>query len=99
MAENVLVSCKRKPGDPYDPHNRIQGLGGMHNGKRWYLTEDAIIAEILTPEATRRWNFYTSDGRNSAWVVVAYRNQRPYLKTEPDSDREDNLLSLDECPR
>jgi len=62
------------------------------------MSEDDIIAELKKPDPPRRWNFYTDDGRNRAVVIVASRNGREYLKTNPDSDREDNLLSLPECP-
>jgi hypothetical protein len=98
MPENVHVSCKRKP-DANNPHKRILGLGGIHAGNRWYMTEDDIIAELEKPESTRRWDFFTNDGKQSAWVIVATRSNRKYLKTQPDTDKEDNLLSLPECPQ
>ena len=59
MAENVQVSCIRKR-EHENPHERIQGLGGMHNGQRWYQLENDIIAELEKPPATRRWDYYTS---------------------------------------
>ncbi|MBO9658187.1 MAG: DUF3892 domain-containing protein [Chitinophagaceae bacterium] len=31
-------------------------------------------------------------------VIVKYREGRPYLTTEADGDKQDNLLSLPECP-
>lgn len=97
MAENVQVSCIRKRGSHYDPHERIEGLGGMHGGKRWYMEEDSIILEIEKPETTRRWNFYTSVNGHSSWVVVASHNNRKYLKTTPDKYPDNNLLHLDDC--
>ena len=98
MAENILVSCIRKRGNHLNPHERIEGLGGVHNGKRWYQTEEQIIAELETPEPTRRWNFYTSVDGKSAWVIVAVHNGRKYLKTTADGYEPNNLLSLPECP-
>jgi hypothetical protein len=97
MTENVQVSCIRKR-DHKNQHERIQGLGGVHNGKAWYQPEDDIIAEIEKSAATRRWNYYTSVDRKSAWIIVAVRDGRKYLKTEADSSSRDNLLSLDDCP-
>jgi hypothetical protein len=97
-AENVLVSCIRKRGNHYDPHARIEGLGGIHLGERWYLKEDDIIAELEKPTSTRRWNFYTSVNGKSAWVIVAAHNGRKYLKTTADDYPPNNLLSLPECP-
>jgi Protein of unknown function (DUF3892) len=99
MAENVEVSCIRKRGDHYNPHERIEALGGMHGGERWYLEEDAIIAELKKPDPPRKWNFYTSVNGHAAWVVVADHNGREYLKTEPDKYPANNLLHLPECPR
>jgi hypothetical protein len=98
MAENVQVSCIRKRGDHFNPHERIEGLGGVHGSKRWYMSENDIIAELEKPDATRRWNFYTSVNGKSAWVVVAVHERRKYLKTESDGYAPNNLLSLQECP-
>jgi hypothetical protein len=98
MADNVQVSCIVKRGDHYDPHERIQELGGMHNGKRWKMSEEDIIIELEKPDSTRRWNFYTSVNNNSVWVVVAVHNRRKYLKTQPDRHPENNLLHLADCP-
>jgi len=98
MAENIQVSCIRKRGDHYDPHERIEGLGGMHGGKPWYLPEDTIIAELEKPDLTRRWNFYVSVNGKTAWVLVASHNGRKYLKTTADGYAPNNLLSLPDCP-
>jgi hypothetical protein len=97
MAEDVQVSCIKKR-DRQNRHERIEGLGGVHGGKRWYMAEGDIIAELEAPQATRRWKFYTSVNGRSAWVVVAIHEGRKYLKTENDGYSPDNLLSLDECP-
>jgi hypothetical protein len=98
QAVSVQVSCIRKRGNHYDPHERIEGLGGVHSGKRWYMLEDAVIAELEKPTGRRRWDFYTSVGGRSAWVVVAVHNSRKYLKTTADGYSPNNLLSLPECP-
>jgi hypothetical protein len=98
MAENVQVTCIRKRGGHYNPHERIQGIGGVHRGQRWYMLEDKAIAELEKPQSMRSWNFYTSQNGHSAWVVVDVHNGRKYLKTEPDRYPENNLLNLPECP-
>ena len=98
MAENVQVSCIKKRGNHYDPHERIEGLGGMHGGKQWYMSENDMIAELEKPDSTRRFNFYTSVGGKSAWVIVASHNVRKYLKTTADGYAPNNLLALPECP-
>jgi hypothetical protein len=99
MADNVQVTCIRKRGDHHDPHERIEGLGGVHGGKAWYLPESDIIAELKKPELTRKWSFYVSLAGRSVWVVVASHNGRDYLKTQPDGYAPNNLLNLPECPR
>jgi hypothetical protein len=99
MAENIQITCIRKRGGHHDPHTRIEGLGGVHGGKRWYLPEDDIIAELKKPDSTRRWSFYVSVNGKGVWVIVANHNGRDYLKTQTDGYSPNNLLSLDECPR
>jgi len=99
VPDSVRVSCIRKRGSHLDPHERIEGLGGTNNdGTRWYLQEDVIIAELLKPAQSRRWNFYVTVGQRTTWVIVAEHLGRRYLKTEADNYRPDNLLSLPECP-
>ncbi len=79
-----------------DPQKGIEGLGGTHNGTEWFLTEKEIMAELHKPEFTRKWNFYVDNGGDPAKLVLARRNGREYLKTMPDSQREDTLLRLPE---
>ena len=98
MADNVQVSCIRKR-DRQNPHERIEGLGGVHANKRWYMEENAIIAELEKPSTSRRWNFYTSVNNRTAWVIVAQHLGRKYLKTDADGYQENNLLKLQDCPR
>jgi hypothetical protein len=98
MAENVQVSCIRKRGSHYDPHERIEGLGGMHGGTHWYMLENDIIAELKKSDPPRRWNFFTNVNGKSAWVMVAQHNRRDYLKTTADGYAPNNLLNLPECP-
>jgi hypothetical protein len=97
MPDNVLVTCISKR-DRQDPHERIEGLGGVYGGKRWYMREEDIILELEKPNATREWNFYANVDGHSAWVIVAEHNNRKYLKTQNDDYSPDNLLSMDSCP-
>jgi hypothetical protein len=85
----LQVTCIRKRGDHYDPHERIEGIGGSG----WYKTESQAISDI--EEATT--SFYVSAGGRSVDVVTATHSGRTYLKTEPDGYRPDNLLALPEC--
>jgi len=99
MPDNVQVSCIRKRDGHYNPHERIEGLGGVHGGTRWYMPENDIIEELEKPVYARRWNFYTSVNGHTAWVIVATHNSRKYLKTDADGYQQNNLLALQECPR
>lgn len=95
MASRHQVKCIRKRGDHYNPHERIEGIGGTNpNGERWFLSEDRAISSIETGE----WSFYTSVGGRQADVVIAIHNGRKYLKTTADGYEPDNLLALPECP-
>jgi hypothetical protein len=42
MTDNVQVSCIRKR-EHFNPHERIEGLGGIHNKQRWHLKEGDIL--------------------------------------------------------
>jgi uncharacterized protein DUF3892 len=94
MADNTWrVTCINKS-DRKNPHERIKKIGGVASNGPWTLTEDEAIAGM----ETNGWKFYVYDGKESAWVVIATRLGRKYLKTQPDGEIPDNLLSLPECP-
>jgi hypothetical protein len=85
----LQVTCIRKKGDHYDPHERIQGIGGSG----WYKAESDAIAEI---EAGTN-SFFVSVSVHNTDVIIASHNGRKYLKTTADGYRPDNLLALPEC--
>lgn len=88
------VTCITKRPGHYDPHVRIQAIGGVQSGYRWKDSEETAIANVKRDPSS----YYVSAGGRSVWVVVARHNGREYLKTEPDGYSPDNLLSLPECP-
>jgi Protein of unknown function (DUF3892) len=88
------VMCINKRPSHYDPHERIQAIGGVENGYRWKRQESDAIQDVKRDSAA----YYTFEGGKLAWVVVAQHNGREYLKTEADGYRPDNLLALPECP-
>jgi hypothetical protein len=88
------VMCITKRGDHYNPHERIQGIGGIDGGVRWRRSEDDAIADV---ERDPR-SYYTSVGGRTPWLIVAMHERRKYLKTQEDGYRPDNLLNLPECP-
>jgi hypothetical protein len=90
------VKCIRKRGDHYDPHERIEGIGGTNaDGTPWFVPEDRAIGGI----ESGKWSFYTYVGGKSVDVIVATHNNRKYLKTTADGYAPNNLLNLLECPR
>ena len=89
------VMCITKRGSHYNAHERIQGIGGVAEGIRWWRAEDDAIRDVEANSTA----YYTSVGGRSVWVIVATHNGRKYLKTETDYYSPDNLLALPECPR
>ena len=88
------VKCIKKRGNHYDPHERIEGIGGVDGGTRWYRAEDAAIRDVEADSHA----YYVSENGRSVWVIIAKHNGRKYLKTETDHYLWDNLLALPECP-
>jgi len=85
------VTCITKKGDHFNPHERIQGIGGAS----WWRSEDDAIRDVEKDSES----YYASASGKSVWVVVAVHNGRKYLKTTADNYKPDNLLSLPDCPR
>lgn len=94
MALRRKVSCINKRGDHYNPHERIQNIGGLNNGYRWKESESSAISQIKS----KTHEYYVEKNGRSVEVVVATYNGREYLKTEDDGYAPNNLLSLPECP-
>ena len=92
MSKQVI--CINKRGGHYDPHERIQAIGGVVTGVRWKDPEDTAIRNVERDSTS----YYVSVNGRSVWVIVATHNGRKYLKTEPDGYSPDNLLALQECP-
>lgn len=93
MSQRRQISCINKE-DRYNPYERIQFVGGVHDGTRWKLSVNEAIKAI----EQGKYSFYTHVNGHTRNVIVATRNGIKYLKTEADYDTPDNLLSLPECP-
>jgi hypothetical protein len=95
MAQNVQIQCINKS-DRDNPWERITHVGGVNaDGTRWKMPQESAIEGAQSG----KWRFYSSIRGDSVWVVVAEsRFHNLYLKTEPDGDQPNNLLSLPECP-
>jgi hypothetical protein len=85
----LQVTCIRKRGDHYNPHERIQGIGGAG----WYHLEDQAIRNIELGIN----DYFVIVGGRAVRVIVAVHNGRKYLRTEADGYVPNNLLALPEC--
>jgi hypothetical protein len=65
------VMCIRKRGNHFNPHERIEGIGGNYPSQ-WYTIEETAIRNV---ERDPR-SYYASVSGNSVWVVVAVHNGR-----------------------
>jgi hypothetical protein len=76
-------------------HERITHLGCVTNTNLYQLfSEEEAIKRIEDGDT-----FYVErPAGHVVEVVVAKREGRKYLKTEPDGEKPDNLLSLPDCP-
>lgn len=89
---DVEVTCITKP-HHQSPVEHITHLGGA----KWIWPREKVIASIDGGTNT----FFVIDHRNGkrADVRVVRPFGRPaYVRTTPDGDPNDNLLSLNDCP-
>ena len=90
----IEIQCINKT-NRYDAHERISHVGGINNGIRWKKTQPAVITEI--ENGTNQY-YVRKGGQVVAVIVATSRWGNKYLKTVPDGEQPDNLLSLPECP-
>jgi len=83
------VTCVTKRPSHFDPHTRIQSIGGTG----WRHSEDDAIRRIETGSDS----YFVNVGGRSVEVIVAVHDGRKYLKTTADGYAPNNLLSLPEC--
>ena len=87
------IACINKS-DRMNPHERILRVGGGTMLGQWHKSQQEAIREIEMGAS----QFYVRVNGAWVWVIVAVsRYGNKYLKTEPDGEQPNNLLSLPEC--
>lgn len=89
---DARVTCITKP-QPQSSVEHITHLGG--SGWKW--TREQVITSIEAGTNT----FFVTDprtGQRANVRVVRPAGRAPYVRTSPDGDLYDNLLSLPQCP-
>ena len=90
MAETWQVTCIKKT-DRSSPYERIERVGGRE-GEGWTLRVDEVFTHIRLGD-----KFWVAMGGQRVDVIIASYSGREYIKTRPDGDHPNNLLSLPEC--
>ena len=86
-----LVTCVSKKDFSYQPHERIESIGGFCDGIPWNLTTEEAIRNI---KKGAEQYFMLSAGKTELKIVIATCQNKEFLKTETDLDTPDNLLGL-----
>ncbi len=96
MAGRFQITCITKP-THNSPVEHITHVGGYAD-RPWKLTVEDVI-RLIESRDSDHLDFYVKVGNAQADVyVVSPQGRRKYIKTQPDSTKKDNLLSLPECP-
>lgn len=85
------VSCINKR-NRQSPYERITHLGGI-TPFGWKYTS----GEVMQRKRNGDMFIVAYPGRPQVEVIIAKRNDVPYLKTQTDYKEPNNLLSLPEC--
>ena len=91
----LRINCI-KTTDCTEPHEIIEGIGGLTFVTDWYFTLNQAISKI----ESGIFEFYISLNGKILDVIVARHNDHKYLITKADIDTPENsLLQLAECSR
>jgi hypothetical protein len=89
------VTCIDKP-DRNSRYDAIQRLGGIRddNGNRWSCTREECVEHIKNGT-----QFYVNVSGHRVYLITQESaGGLEYVRTNPDQDTDDNLLSLPACP-
>jgi Protein of unknown function (DUF3892) len=93
MAKRHRIECITKP-NRESRVEHITQIGGTAGGG-WTMDTPQAIRRIDNGELA----FFVRVSQNEVDVQTVHPSgHRPYIKTEPDQTKVDNLLRLDECP-
>ncbi len=89
------VTCITKPNRD-SKYDAIQMLGGTkEDGGRWACTRQECVDYIKSGN----YQFYVDVSGHRVYLIVQKSaSGLEYVRTDPDKDTKDNLLSLPECP-
>jgi len=85
---HLQITCINKT-DRFNPHERIQNVGGPG----FKFSQPDVIRCI----EQGIHSFYVSVGGYTINVIVVVHNGNKYIKTQNDGVQPDNLLRLPEC--
>jgi len=95
MATRREVLCINKSNKTSE-HEKITTIGGgkIADGTKWRFSQKEAVDAI----ENKTYEFYVTKGDKTADVIVIESILgNKYLRTEKDSTKADNLLSLPEC--
>src|SRR5258708_1252987 len=71
-SRRLQVMCINKRGSHYNPHERIEAIGGIENGVRWRHLEDDAIRNIERDLI----DYFVNVNNRPVKVIVAVHNGR-----------------------
>lgn len=95
MTVRAEIKCINKS-DRDNAYERIKSIGGTNpDSGRWKMSQEKAVKGVDSGE----YDFFVKkDGKVVEVITAESRFGNRYLKTEPDGEEPNNLLSLPECP-
>jgi hypothetical protein len=93
MAASRQITCTIKRHKYFEPHERIESVGGIYLGHHWNMPDFLVIYHI---QQNIEKYFVVVNGARVK-VVVGIYNDHEYLKGEVDQYSPDTLLRLPHC--
>jgi len=87
------INCITRRHHYFDPHERIESVGGVYLGHRWNLTDYLVIHYIKN----KIEKYFVMVKGKKVKIVVGNFMGHEYLKGETDEYSPDTLLNLPIC--